>query len=143
MFLDFVRFALAALWAHKLRATLTGLGMMIGNASVVIVATVALTGRGFVLRLIEGVGSNLIYAYYEPGERGTDILTPDDVEAVRLYRLSAAQNNPTAQNNLGVMYENGRGGLAADAAVARELYRKAAAQGSESGKSNLARLEKN
>jgi putative ABC transport system permease protein len=83
MLLDHLRFAIQALWAHKLRAFLTGLGMVIGNASVIIVATVALTGRGFVLRLIEGVGSNLIYAYYEPGERGADILTPADVEAVR------------------------------------------------------------
>ncbi|MBI3696270.1 MAG: ABC transporter permease [Acidobacteria bacterium] len=89
MLLDAIRFALTALWAHKLRAGLTGLGMVIGNASVVIVATVALTGRVFVLRLIEGVGSNLIYAYYEPGGSVTggqqsDNITPEDVDAVRL-----------------------------------------------------------
>ncbi len=89
MFLDSLRFALAALWAHKLRAGLTGLGMVIGNASVILVVTVALTGRGFVLRLIEGVGSNLIYAFYEPGAAGgegaqqSDYMTPEDVEAVR------------------------------------------------------------
>ena len=89
MLLDAIRFAVTALWAHKLRAGLTSLGMVIGNASVVIVATVALTGRVFVLRLIEGVGSNLIYAYYEPGGnvaggQQSDNITPEDVEAVRL-----------------------------------------------------------
>ena len=89
MLADSLRFALAALWAHKLRAGLTGLGMLIGNASVVLVVTVALTGRGFVLRLIEGVGSNLVYAFYEPGAAGgeggqqSDYITPDDVDAVR------------------------------------------------------------
>ncbi len=83
MLIDSLRFAVAALWAHKLRAGLTGLGMVIGNASVIIVVTVALAGRGFVLRLVEGVGSNLIYAYYEPGTATPDYLTPEDVEAVR------------------------------------------------------------
>jgi len=88
MLLDSLRFALAALGAHRMRALLTGLGMVIGNASVIIVASVSLTGRGFVLRLIEGVGSNLIYAYYELGgsagaEQQGDYITLEDEEAVR------------------------------------------------------------
>jgi putative ABC transport system permease protein len=88
MFFDSIRFALAALQAHKLRAGLTGLGMVIGNASVILVVTVALAGRSFVLKLIEGVGSNLIYAYYEYGanaavEQQSDFLSLDDAEAVR------------------------------------------------------------
>ncbi|HYM13057.1 MAG TPA: ABC transporter permease [Bryobacterales bacterium] len=87
MVVDSIRFALSALWAHKLRAILTGLGMTIGNASVIIVVTVALTGRAFVLRLVEGVGSNLIYAYYEPGGNAgssqADYINLDDVNAVR------------------------------------------------------------
>ncbi len=88
MFLESIQFALAALHAHKLRAGLTGLGMVIGNASVIIVVTVALAGRAFVLRLIEGVGSNLVYAFYEPGgsatgEQQSDYLTLDDADAVR------------------------------------------------------------
>ena len=62
--------------------------MVIGNASVIIVVTVALAGRSFVLRLIEGVGSNLVYAFYEPGghaigEQQSDFITLDDAEAVR------------------------------------------------------------
>ncbi len=88
MFLESLQFALAALRAHRLRAGLTGLGMVIGNASVIIVVTVALAGRAFVLRLIEGVGSNLVYAFYEPGgnatgEQQSDYLTLDDADAVR------------------------------------------------------------
>jgi putative ABC transport system permease protein len=87
MFFESVRFALAALWAHKLRTILTGLGMVIGNASVIVVVTIALAGRAFVLKLVEGVGSNLIYAGYDPGGNVTggqsDHITVDDINAVR------------------------------------------------------------
>jgi len=54
--------ALDALWANKLRAFLTILGVVIGSACLVLVVTVALTGRRFVIGQIEGVGSNLVFA---------------------------------------------------------------------------------
>ncbi len=52
--------AIDALRANKLRAILTSLGVIIGSASIVLVVTVALTSRKFVLSQIEAVGSNLI-----------------------------------------------------------------------------------
>ena len=52
--------AIDALRANKLRALLTSLGVIIGSASIVLVVTVALTSRKFVLSQIEAVGSNLI-----------------------------------------------------------------------------------
>ena len=61
----------------------------------------------------------------------------DYVEAVRLYRLAANQGNPAAQYNLGVMYENGRGGLAKDDAEAVRLYRLAANQGNPTAQASL------
>ena len=54
--------AIDALRANKLRAILTSLGVIIGSASIVLVVTVALTSRKFVLSQIEAVGSNLIQA---------------------------------------------------------------------------------
>jgi putative ABC transport system permease protein len=54
--------AIDALRANKLRALLTSLGVIIGSASIVLVVTVALTSRKFVLSQIEAVGSNLIQA---------------------------------------------------------------------------------
>src|SRR5438094_481948 len=36
-------------------------------------------------------------------------LPKDDIEAVRLYRLAAAQDDATGQINLGFMYAAGRG----------------------------------
>ncbi len=55
-----VTVAIDALRANKLRAILTSLGVIIGSASIVLVVTVALTSRKFVLSQIEAVGSNLI-----------------------------------------------------------------------------------
>lgn len=57
--------ALDALWANKLRAFLTTLGVVIGSACIVLVVTVALSGRRYVIQQIEGVGSNLVYARLE------------------------------------------------------------------------------
>jgi putative ABC transport system permease protein len=54
--------AVDALRANKLRAILTSLGVIIGSASIVLVVTVALTSRKFVISQIESVGSNLIWA---------------------------------------------------------------------------------
>jgi len=62
---EVLAFAYESLSANKLRAGLTMLGMIIGTASIILVVTIALTGRDYILKQIEGVGSNLIYMYYE------------------------------------------------------------------------------
>jgi putative ABC transport system permease protein len=54
--------AIDALRSNKVRATLTSLGVIIGSASIVLVVTVALTSKKFVISQIEGVGSNLVWA---------------------------------------------------------------------------------
>src|SRR5215470_13522428 len=53
--------AIDALRANKVRAALTSLGVIIGSASIVLVVTVALTSKTFVLAQIESVGSNLVW----------------------------------------------------------------------------------
>src|SRR6516165_5230497 len=53
--------ALDALRSNKLRAVLTSLGVIIGSASIVLVVTVALTSKKFVLQQIESVGANLVW----------------------------------------------------------------------------------
>ena len=57
-----VMLAVQALRANKLRAFLTTIGVVIGSACIVLVVTVSLTGRQFIIGQIEAVGSNLIYA---------------------------------------------------------------------------------
>ncbi|MDE0108811.1 MAG: ABC transporter permease [Bryobacterales bacterium] len=83
---------LRALRAQRLRSALTAASMAAAVAAVVLVATVAATGSQFVLAQIQGVGSNLVYAYYEAGgnvsDSEADYIDLADVEAVRL-RLGA------------------------------------------------------
>ncbi len=82
-------FAYDSLNANKMRAGITMLGMVIGTASVILVVTIALTGKEYILRQIQGIGSNLIYLYYEAGNTvaGTkalsDDLTVGDLDAIR------------------------------------------------------------
>jgi putative ABC transport system permease protein len=51
-----------ALMANKLRASLTMIGVAIGSCCIVLVVTVALSGKKYVISQIEGIGSNIIYA---------------------------------------------------------------------------------
>jgi len=66
---------------------LTSLGVIIGSASIVLVVTVALTSKKFVISQIEGVGSNLVWAemVHAPGrsEPLSHEITMDDMRAMR------------------------------------------------------------
>lgn len=54
--------AIDALRANKLRAFLTMFGVVVGSACIVLVVTVSLTGRKFIVGQIESIGSNSIIA---------------------------------------------------------------------------------
>jgi putative ABC transport system permease protein len=80
--------ALSALRANKLKASLTTLGVVIGAASIVLVVTIALTGKRYIIAQIEGVGANLVYAELvragsEQPAAISDEITTLDLEAVR------------------------------------------------------------
>jgi putative ABC transport system permease protein len=79
--------AIDALRGNKLRAILTSLGVIIGSASIVLVVTVALTGRKFVLSQIEATGSNLVWVeLVRAGAEGKPLsyeLTIEDMNAVK------------------------------------------------------------
>src|SRR5438094_2808737 len=83
-----LRSSLDALRANKFRAFLTSLGLVIGNASVILVVTISITSRDYILDQIRGIGSNLIYAQYEAGTNSSikvdaDLIKFADVEAIR------------------------------------------------------------
>jgi len=83
-----LRFSINALRANSVRTFLTALGMVIGNASVILVVTISLTSRDYILQQIQGIGSNMIFAYYEVAGQGStqveaDFIKMEDVEAVR------------------------------------------------------------
>jgi putative ABC transport system permease protein len=79
--------AMDALRANKMRAILTSLGVIIGSASIVLVVTVALTSKRFVLQQIESVGSNLVWVEMiktpDKAQPLSHELTLDDMEAIR------------------------------------------------------------
>jgi putative ABC transport system permease protein len=86
--LEVLRSSLEALRANRVRTLLTALGLVIGNASVILVVTISLTSTEFILDQIRGIGSNVVWAYLETGSRDSDQSEADfvklaDVEALR------------------------------------------------------------
>src|SRR5271165_2026002 len=64
VFRDICGFAADSFPADKVRATMTALGMVIGTSSLILVVTVALSGKQYVLAQIENIGTNLVWAEY-------------------------------------------------------------------------------
>ena len=80
--------ALEALRANKVRAALTMLGVVIGSSCIVLVVTVALTGKKYIAAQIEAVGSNIVYASLEHSSTSQSITLGDqislgDLDAIR------------------------------------------------------------
>ncbi|HLH02561.1 MAG TPA: ABC transporter permease [Bryobacteraceae bacterium] len=83
-----VSFSFQALKANRLRTFLTALGLIIGNASVILVVTISLAGKNLILDQIRGIGSNLVYASAEVGSQNASQVQGDyiklaDVQAIR------------------------------------------------------------
>src|SRR5215468_979217 len=87
-FSEALSFSAQALKLNPIRSLLTALGMVIGTASVILVVTISLTSRDYILEQIEGIGSNMIFAYYISSGPSTAVSDADyikvaDVEAIR------------------------------------------------------------
>jgi putative ABC transport system permease protein len=85
---EVLNFAYDTFCSNKLRFMLTALGMVIGTASLILVVTIGLTGKQYVLKQIQGIGSNIIFVEYEGGAQritntGRDELTIDDMKAAQ------------------------------------------------------------
>ncbi|MGF1513425.1 MAG: ABC transporter permease [Elainellaceae cyanobacterium] len=72
-FLESVKMATTALTANKLRSTLTMLGIIIGNASVIAMVGVGEGAQDYVSDQIEGLGPNVLFVV--PGSRETQRAT--------------------------------------------------------------------
>src|SRR6266513_803442 len=88
MFLgEALRFSGQALRANPVRTLLTGLGMAIGTASVILVVTISLTSRDYILEQVQGIGSNIIFAYYAnaggSAVADADYIKMSDVQSIR------------------------------------------------------------
>jgi putative ABC transport system permease protein len=81
------KISLDALRANKIKAFLTMLGIVIGSCCIVLVVTISLAGRHYIVAQVEAAGSNLVYAELRRiGAQATtlgDEITLADVEAAR------------------------------------------------------------
>jgi putative ABC transport system permease protein len=98
-FNEVLSFAYDAFCSNKLQFTLTALAMAVGTASVILVATIGLTGKQYILRQLQSIGTNMIYADYQGGaqriESTPDPMTVEDVQAVREQVPSVVAASPT------------------------------------------------
>ena len=89
VFAEIMNFAYETFCTNKVRFVLTAFGMVVGTASLILVVTIGLTGKQYILGQIQAIGANMIYAYYEGGSNAStttvtqDMLTVDDLRAVR------------------------------------------------------------
>jgi putative ABC transport system permease protein len=100
---EILNFAYDAFASNKLQFTLTSLAMAVGTASVILVVTIGLTGKQYILRQIQSIGANMIYADYQGGlqriDSTPDPMTVDDVNAVRAQVPSVVAASPTIALN--------------------------------------------
>jgi hypothetical protein len=84
--------ALARFRTHPLQTWLTLTGLFVGTASIILVVALGLTGRGYVMTQIEGVGSHLIWVTYRDtvsagvARQEGDQIRDTDVRAVEARR---------------------------------------------------------
>jgi putative ABC transport system permease protein len=89
MFSEVVRLAVDSFRASKVRFLLTMLGMVIGSASIILVATLGLTGKQYALDTISSIGPNKVEMQYDGGNivgpdntSTPDFMTREDMRAV-------------------------------------------------------------
>jgi putative ABC transport system permease protein len=87
---EVLSFAYDTFCSNKVQFSLTALGMVIGTASLILVVTIGMAGKQYVLNQIQSIGVNMMEAeYYGAAQENTvpDLLTIDDMHAV-LQRVS-------------------------------------------------------
>lgn len=101
---EILKLAIDSFRASKLRFALTALGMVIGTASVILVVTIGLTGRQFILNEIQKIGTNQIEVEYSGGGAVgaekvlyNDFLTREDEKAVLAAVPGVVASSPVLQ----------------------------------------------
>jgi len=111
---EIVLLALDSFRASKVRFALTALGMVIGSASLILVVTIGLTGKQYVLKAIQGVGTNMVELEYSGGGVGAvsdtrnDFLTRDDERAVMEQVPTVQASSPMLEMHDRITYPGGK-----------------------------------
>jgi len=107
---EIVGVALDTFRLNKIRFTLTALGMVIGTASLILVVTIALTGKQYVIAQIQGIGANMVYAFREAMGTASaqDDLTVGDMHAVEQQVNGIVAASPMVQLHTRIPTGNGK-----------------------------------
>src|ERR1700674_2865386 len=107
---EIISFAYDTFCSNKVRFALTALGMVIGTASLILVVTIGMTGKQYVLNQIQAIGANMVYAEYQGGAGNTspDLLTIDDMRAVLQQVPGIAAASPVVTLDERVPVGNGK-----------------------------------
>lgn len=123
-----VRVAIETFRSNKVRFALTALGMVIGTASLILVVTIGLTGKQYVLQQIQSIGANMIFAEYQGGaiysaESGNDYMTIEDLKAIRQQVPNIAASSPIIELHEKITVPGGKERDVLVLGVSDEYYR--------------------
>jgi putative ABC transport system permease protein len=112
---EIVSLAVDSFRTNKVRVMLTSLGMVIGSASLILVVTVGMTGKQYILHLIQSIGTNMVEIEYSGGGPGSsaqhdfrnDYLTREDETAVDTQVPAVAYSSPMLQMHDRISFGSG------------------------------------
>ncbi len=111
---EILKLAIDSFRASKLRFALTALGMVIGTASVILVVTIGLTGKQFILNEIQKIGTNEVEVEYSGGGASAsdrvlynDSLTREDERAVLAQVPSVLYSSPILEMHERISFGGG------------------------------------
>ncbi|HTA87226.1 MAG TPA: ABC transporter permease [Silvibacterium sp.] len=111
---EIVKLAIDSFNASRVRFALTALGMVIGSASLILVVTIGLTGKQYILSELEKIGTNMVDLGYSGGGSSSgsvsynnDYLTHDDEVAVEARVPAVAYSSPLLQMHDRVSFGGG------------------------------------
>jgi len=111
---EILKLAVDSFQSSKVRFAMTALGMVIGTASVILVVTIGLTGKQFILAEIQKIGTNSVELEYSGGgansAEGTvynDSLTRDDEKAVLAQVPGVMYSSPVMEMHSRISFGGG------------------------------------
>ena len=111
---EILRLAVDSFRSSKLRFALTALGMVIGTASVILVVTIGLTGKQFILNEIQKIGTNEVEVEYSGGGTSglerviyNDFLTREDEKAVVARVPGVVASSPVLESHDRISFGGG------------------------------------
>ncbi|MDR3792137.1 MAG: ABC transporter permease [Terracidiphilus sp.] len=114
MLSEILKIAMDSFKASKARFALTALGMVIGTASVILVVTIGMTGRQYILEELQKIETNSVEIEYSGGgpsavehARYTDFLTREDEKVVVQQLPGVLYSSPVMDMHERISYGGG------------------------------------